>query len=100
MFQDRNAQIPPKSLALARSHPLGLRLASLPQDLDRHDLLPCEHGQGVASQRALDVQDQLESAWLACRSMSSTTVVLNPCQARNDSGVLVATDPKISATFV
>ena len=36
-----------------------LRLASLLQDLDRHDLLPCEHGQGGASQRALDVQDQL-----------------------------------------
>ena len=67
---------------------LGLRLASLLQDLDRHDLLPCELGQGVASQRALDVQGQLGSAWLACRWMSSTTVVLNPCQARNDSGSL------------
>src|SRR5262249_22681140 len=62
---------------------LGLRLASLLQDLDRHDLLPCEHGQGVASERALDVQDQLGSPWCACRWMFSTTVVLNPCQARN-----------------
>ena len=67
---------------------LGLRLASLLQDLDRHDLLPCELGQGGASQRALDVQDQLGSAWLACRWMSSTTPVLNLCQARNDSGSL------------
>ena len=41
-----------------------------------------------ASQRALDVQDQLECAWLACRWMSSTTVVLNACQDRNDSGSL------------
>ena len=50
------------------SRRLGLRLASLLQDLDRHDLLPCEHGQGVASQRALDVQGP---AWkrLACLSM-------------------------------
>ena len=47
---------------------LGLRLASLLQDLDRHDLLPCELGQGSASQRALDVQDQLEKR-LACLSM-------------------------------
>ena len=70
------------------SRRLGLRLASLLQDLDRHDLLPCELCQGGASQRALDVQDQLESAWLACRWMSSTTVVLNACQARNDSGSL------------
>ena len=37
---------------------LGLRLASLLQDLDRHDLLPCELGQGGASQQALDVQVQ------------------------------------------
>ena len=47
---------------------LGLRLASLLQDLDRHDLLPCELGQGGASQRALDVQDQLWKR-LACLSM-------------------------------
>ena len=65
-----------------------LRLASLLQDLDRHDLLPCELCQGGASERALDVQDQLESPWLACRWMSSTTAVLNVCQARNDSGSL------------
>ena len=32
---------------------LALRLASLLQDLDRHDLLPCELGQGGASERAL-----------------------------------------------
>ena len=38
---------------------LGLRLASLLQDLDRHDLLPCELGQGSASQRASEVRDQL-----------------------------------------
>ena len=67
---------------------LGLRLASLLQDLDRHDLLPCELCQGGASQRALDVQDQLESPWRACRWMSSTTLVLDACQARNDSGSL------------
>src|SRR3954469_16579184 len=36
----------------------------------------------------LDVQGQLESAWLTCRWMFSTTAVLNPCQARNDSGSL------------
>ena len=41
------------------SRRLGLRLASLLQDLNRHDLLPCELGQSSASQRALDVQDQL-----------------------------------------
>ena len=70
------------------SRRVGLRLASLVQDLDRHDLLPCELGQGVASRRSLDVQDQLGSTWLACRWMSSTTVVLNLCQARNDSGSL------------
>ena len=70
------------------SRRLGLRLASLLQDLDRHDLLPCERCQGGASQRALDVQDQLEGAWHACRWMSSTTAVLNLCQARNDSGSL------------
>ena len=70
------------------SRRLGLRLGSLLQDLDRHDLLPCELGQGGASERAWDVQDQLESPRLACRWMSSTTVVLNVCQARNDSGSL------------
>ena len=58
------------------------------QDLDRHDLLPCEHCQGGASERALDIQAQLGSAWLACRWMFSTTAVLNACQARNDSGSL------------
>src|ERR1700694_5805319 len=36
----------------------------------------------------LDVQDQLESLWRACRWMFSTTVVLIPCQARSDSGSL------------
>ena len=36
----------------------GLRLASLVQDLDRHDVLPCELRQGSASERALDVQAQ------------------------------------------
>src|SRR4051812_14971400 len=66
------------------------RLAALLQDLDRHDLLPCEHGQGVASERVLDVSDQLESAWLACRWMSSATAALNACQARNDSGSLLS----------
>ena len=35
------------------SRRLGLRLASLVQDLDRHDLLPCELCQGGASERAL-----------------------------------------------
>ena len=70
------------------SRRLALRLAALLQDLDRHDLLPCERCQGVASERAWDVQDQLESPRLACRWMSSTTVVLNVCQARNDSGSL------------
>jgi hypothetical protein len=34
---------------------LALRLASLLQDLDRHDLLPCELCQGSASERALNV---------------------------------------------
>jgi hypothetical protein len=47
---------------------LGLRLASPLQDLDRHDLLLCELSQGIASQRALDVQDQLGKR-LACLSM-------------------------------
>ena len=81
------------------SRRLALRLASLLQDLDRHDLLPCEHCQGRASERAVDVPDQLESAWLACRWMSRTTVVLDACQARNDSGSLtpsftgLVTDP-------
>ena len=37
------------------SRRLGLRLGSLLQDLDRHDLLPCELGQGGASERAWDV---------------------------------------------
>ena len=32
------------------------------------------------------VQDQLGSAWLACRWMSSTTAVLDACQDRHDSG--------------
>ena len=52
--------VPDRALGNAEdSRRLGLRLASLLQDLDRHDLLPCELGQGGASQRALDVQDQL-----------------------------------------
>src|SRR4051794_4746561 len=67
---------------------LALRLASLLQDLDRHELLPCEHRQGRASQRSVDVPDQLESPRLACRWMSSATTVLDACQARNDSGSL------------
>src|SRR5690348_2172620 len=33
-------------------------------------------------------KSNMGSAWLACRWMSSTTVVLNVCQARNDSGSL------------
>jgi hypothetical protein len=70
------------------SRRLGLRLASLLQDLDRHDMLPCELCQVVASERAWDVQVQLESARRACRWMFSTTVVLNICKARNDSGSL------------
>ena len=37
---------------------------------------------------SVDVQDQLESPRLACRWMSSTTAVLDACQARNDSGSL------------
>ena len=81
--------VPDRPLGNAQdSRRLALRLASLLQDLDRHDLLPCELCQGGASERALDVQDQLESPWLACRWMFSTTVVLNACQARNDSGSL------------
>ena len=63
---------------------LRLRLASLLQDLDRHDLLPCELCQGGASQRALDVQDQLGSPWRTCRWMFSPGAGLNACQARND----------------
>src|SRR5262249_28105620 len=39
---------------------LRLRLASLLQDLDRHDLLPCELGQGGASKRSLGCP---RSAW-------------------------------------
>jgi hypothetical protein len=58
------------------------------EDLDRHDLLPCELGQGGASERAWDIPDQLESPWLACRWMISKTALLNLCQARNDSGSL------------
>ena len=38
---------------------LAVGLASLLQDLDRHELLPCELCQGGASERALGVQDQL-----------------------------------------
>src|SRR5262249_29654073 len=67
---------------------LGLGLAALLKDLDRHDLLPCELGQGGASERAWDLPDQLESPWLACRWMFSKTALLNLCQARNDSGSL------------
>src|SRR5262249_27961101 len=61
--------IPDRPLGDAE-HPrrLGLRLATLLQDLNRHDLLPCELCQGGASQRALDVQDQLGKR-LACLSM-------------------------------
>lgn len=46
-----------------------LRRASLPQDLDRHDLLTSEHGHNGASERVLDVRDQLESARCACRGI-------------------------------
>src|SRR5262249_4184178 len=61
--------IPDRALGDAEdSRRLGMRLASLLQDLDRHDLLPCELGQGSASQRALDVQVQLGKR-LACLSM-------------------------------
>ena len=38
---------------------LAMGLAALLQDLDRHELLPCELCQGGASERALDTQDQL-----------------------------------------
>jgi hypothetical protein len=38
---------------------LAVGLAALLQNLDRHELLPCELCQGSASERALDVQDQL-----------------------------------------
>jgi hypothetical protein len=38
---------------------LSVGLASLLQDLDRHELLPCELCQGGASERAWEVQDQL-----------------------------------------
>jgi hypothetical protein len=51
-------------------------------------VLPCELDQGGASQRALYVPERLVSAWLACRWISRTTSVRNPCQARNDSGSL------------
>ena len=67
---------------------LAVGLASLLQDLDRHELLPCELCQGSASERALDIQDQLESPWRTCRWMFSTRAALNACQARNDSGSL------------
>src|SRR3954447_23159705 len=67
---------------------LALRLTALLQDLDRHDLLPCERCQGAASERVLDVRDPLGSAWHACRWISNTTAVLDACQARNDSGSL------------
>ena len=40
---------------------LSVGLAALLQDLDRHELLPCELCQGGASERAWDVQNQLES---------------------------------------
>ena len=51
---------------------LAVGLAALLQDLDRHELLPCELCQGGASERALDVQDQLGSPWRTCRWMFST----------------------------
>src|SRR5262245_15369580 len=63
-------------------------LTSPLQDTDRDDLLPCELRQRDASGRAWFVQDQLERPRLACRWMFSTTAVLAPCQARNDSGSL------------
>ena len=47
---------------------LALRLPSLLQNRNRHDLLPCELGQGGASERAWDVQDQLGKP-SACLSM-------------------------------
>ena len=81
--------VPDRPLRHAQdSRRLALRLPSLLQNLDRHDLLPCELCQGSASERALDVQDQLESPRHACRWMSSATAALNACQARNDSGSL------------
>jgi len=61
------------------SRRLALRLTALLQDLDRHDLLFCERCQGDASERAWDVQDQLESPRRACRWMFSTTAALNVC---------------------
>ena len=54
--------IPDRPLGDAQdSRRLALRLVALVQNIDRHDLLPCELCQGVASERAWDVQDQLES---------------------------------------
>jgi hypothetical protein len=47
---------------------LALGLTALVEDLNRHDLLRCELRQGVASERALDIQDQLGKR-LACLSM-------------------------------
>ena len=53
--------VPDRSLGNAENpRRLGLRLASLLQDLDRHDLLPCELGQGGASERDLGCP---RSAW-------------------------------------
>ena len=81
--------IPDRPLGDAQdSRRLAPRLVALVQNIDRHDLLPCELCQGDASERAWDVQNQLESPWRACRWMSSTTLVLDVCQARNDSGSL------------
>src|SRR4051794_32810756 len=67
-FSGASEVVPDRPLGDAEdSRRLGLRLALLLQYLDRHDLLPCEHGQGGASERVVDIQDQLESAWLTCR---------------------------------
>jgi hypothetical protein len=54
--------VPDRPLGDAQdSRRLALRLVSLVQNLDRHDLLPCELCQGGASERAWDGQNQLES---------------------------------------
>ncbi len=55
-------------------------LASLLQDLDRHDLLPRELGQGIASELPgnKDPDVSLEQPWRAGRWMFSTTAARNP----------------------
>ena len=67
---------------------LAVRLTSLLQDLDRHDLLPRELGQGDASERSGSVQTQ-HGRPSACLSMDvQYDRRTEPFQARNDSGPL------------